>query len=163
MTLVGHVDEERQVPRRRAAEVDPLRGDEEKVPMRTFLVARVVGDRHVQDRLGRMAVGRDQQHGHIGAHENRHQAGEGNADQPGRAFRTPLATLHAFQGWADLFLATPNAGIDDLFFNVKFGIEKWQLQAIYHDFSSESGSTDYGTEIDLSGSRDQERLNNIQL
>ena len=77
----------------------------------------------------------------------------GDANDPGKAFRTPLATLHAFQGWADLFLATPNAGIDDLFFNVKFGVEKWQLQAVYHDFSAESGSTDYGTEIDLSGSR----------
>jgi len=30
-------------------------------------------------------------------------------------FATPLATLHAFDGWADLFLATPKNGIDDLY------------------------------------------------
>ncbi|MDH4109247.1 MAG: alginate export family protein [Gammaproteobacteria bacterium] len=77
----------------------------------------------------------------------------GDANQPGSAFRTPLATLHAFQGWADLFLATPAAGIDDLFVNVKYSVAKWQLQAIYHDFSAESGSGDFGTEIDLAGSR----------
>jgi len=77
----------------------------------------------------------------------------GDANEPGKAFRTPLATLHAFQGWADMFLATPNAGIDDLFFNVKFNLEKWQLQAVYHDFSAESGSGDFGSEIDLAGSR----------
>ena len=29
------------------------------------------------------------------------------------AFSTPLATLHAFEGWADKFLATPAAGITD--------------------------------------------------
>ena len=31
----------------------------------------------------------------------------GDATTSGAAFRTPLATLHAFQGWADKFLATP--------------------------------------------------------
>ncbi|HLF12977.1 MAG TPA: alginate export family protein, partial [Gammaproteobacteria bacterium] len=29
------------------------------------------------------------------------------------AFQTPLATMHAFQGWADKFLTTPAAGIED--------------------------------------------------
>ncbi|MBF8270521.1 MAG: putative Lipoprotein, partial [Gammaproteobacteria bacterium] len=31
-------------------------------------------------------------------------------------FRTPLATLHAYQGWADRFLITPADGIDDWYF-----------------------------------------------
>ena len=31
----------------------------------------------------------------------------GDEDEPGEAFRTPLATLHAFNGWADQFLTTP--------------------------------------------------------
>ncbi|MGE0409538.1 MAG: hypothetical protein AB7P23_09795, partial [Amphiplicatus sp.] len=30
-------------------------------------------------------------------------------------FQTPLATLHAFQGWADVFLTTPPNGIEDIY------------------------------------------------
>ena len=71
----------------------------------------------------------------------------------GQAFRTPLATLHAFQGWADKFLSTPDGGIDDLYFTVKGKAGKWNLTGVYHDFSAETGSADYGTEIDLSAAR----------
>lgn len=66
------------------------------------------------------------------------------------AFSTPLATLHAFNGWADKFLATPTEGLVDM--NVMVGYANADiglLKAIYHDFSSDVGSTDYGTEIDL--------------
>lgn len=35
------------------------------------------------------------------------------AGRAGRRFQTPLASLDAFQGWADKFLATPPSGIDD--------------------------------------------------
>lgn len=66
------------------------------------------------------------------------------------SFRTPLATLHAFQGWADKFLTTPDAGIVDFFATVKFKAGKWNLTGVYHDFSAETGSEDFGTEIDLS-------------
>ena len=66
------------------------------------------------------------------------------------SFRTPLATLHAFQGWADMFLTTPGAGIDDLYATVKFKAGKWNLTGVYHDFSAETGSVDYGTEFDVS-------------
>lgn len=78
---------------------------------------------------------------------------EGDSNVDDSMFRTPLATLHAFQGWADKFLATPDEGINDVYLKAKVGVEKWQLQAIYHDFSAESGSGDFGTEIDLSASR----------
>jgi hypothetical protein len=67
-----------------------------------------------------------------------------------QSFRTPLATLHAFQGWADKFLTTPTLGIDDVFATVKFKAGKWNLTGVYHDFSSASGSVDYGTEFDIS-------------
>ena len=66
------------------------------------------------------------------------------------SFRTPLATLHAFQGWADMFLSTPDNGIDDLYATVKFKAGKWNLTGVYHDFSAETGSFDYGTEFDVS-------------
>lgn len=69
------------------------------------------------------------------------------------AFQTPLATLHKWQGWADKFLTTPAAGIEDLYlgFNVKFA--GWNGQAVWHDFSAEATGQDFGTEIDLSVSR----------
>ena len=66
------------------------------------------------------------------------------------SFRTPLATLHAFQGWADMFLSTPDAGIDDLYATVKFKAGNWNLTGVYHDFSAETGSGDFGTEFDIS-------------
>ncbi len=66
------------------------------------------------------------------------------------SFRTPLATLHAFQGWADVFLTTPGAGINDMYVTAKFKAGKWGLTGVYHDFSAETGSADFGTEFDVS-------------
>lgn len=66
------------------------------------------------------------------------------------SFRTPLATLHAFQGWADMFLSTPGAGIDDVYLTAKFKAGNWNLTGVYHDFSAATGSFDYGTELDVS-------------
>lgn len=74
----------------------------------------------------------------------------GDASAPGASFRTPLATLHAFQGWADKFLATPGQGINDLYATVKFKAGKWNLTAVIHDFSAEAGGGDWGTEFDVS-------------
>jgi hypothetical protein len=77
----------------------------------------------------------------------------GDRGRAGAAFRTPLATLHAFQGWADQFLVSPDAGVDDLYGSVAYRLGPWRLQAVYHDFSAESGDTDYGREWDLSAAR----------
>jgi hypothetical protein len=66
------------------------------------------------------------------------------------AFQTPLATLHKWQGWADQFLTTPFAGIEDTYVGVgakRFG---WKLQAVWHDFSAESTDLRYGSELDMS-------------
>jgi hypothetical protein len=75
---------------------------------------------------------------------------EGDANKAGAAFRTPLATLHAFNGWADKFLGTPGDGIEDLFVGVKgkFAGNKWQ--AIYHNFKAQDSSRDLGGEFDVS-------------
>ena len=72
---------------------------------------------------------------------------------PGEAFQTPLATLHAFNGWADKFLNTPDAGLRDLYFGVGGKLGKIKLQAVLHDFQADVGGTDYGRELDLSGVR----------
>jgi hypothetical protein len=71
-----------------------------------------------------------------------------------RGFQTPLATLHAFQGWADVFLTTPVHGVRD--FNLRastsFKPQGWRspvkLQAAVHDFADADGGQDYGREID---------------
>ena len=77
----------------------------------------------------------------------------GDASTPGAAFRTPLATLHKFQGWADKFLATPGAGIDDLYLTVTVNAGGWKLAGNWHEFEAEDGGVDYGSELDISASR----------
>ncbi|MEM6627461.1 MAG: hypothetical protein AAF719_12215 [Pseudomonadota bacterium] len=73
----------------------------------------------------------------------------------GFGFRTPLATLHKFQGWADNFLVTPGTGVEDLYATAGYTVgdvgplKGLRFLAVYHDFSAESTSADYGTEIDL--------------
>ena len=74
----------------------------------------------------------------------------GDSGPGNRAFQTPLATKHAFQGWADVFLTTPADGVEDLYFGATAPLLGGTLQAWYHDFSTEQGSDEYGNEIDLS-------------
>jgi len=78
---------------------------------------------------------------------------EGDDSRAGASFRTPLATLHAFNGWADTFLTTPDAGLEDMFGGVKGKAGVWNWDLLYHDFQAESGSVKFGSEIDASLSR----------
>jgi len=70
-------------------------------------------------------------------------------------FSTPLATLHAFNGWADTFLTTPGKGLKDAYVSSSYALTKVPcvakvvLVATYHDFSSQKSSIDYGHEVDL--------------
>lgn len=72
----------------------------------------------------------------------------------GRAFQTPMATLHKFNGWADTFLTTPNAGLQDIYGGLALkmpgvkGLSGLNAAVFYHDFQSDVGSVDYGTEWD---------------
>jgi hypothetical protein len=77
----------------------------------------------------------------------------GDANNPGGAFRTPLATLHAFNGWADKFLNTPNAGLEDIFLGAAGSLGNWKWKAVYHDFAPDDSGPDYGSEIDVSLAR----------
>lgn len=65
------------------------------------------------------------------------------------AFQTPLATKHAFNGWADKFLSTPANGLNDIYIKAAGKVSKLKLVGVYHDFSADEGSADYGTELDL--------------
>ncbi len=73
---------------------------------------------------------------------------EGSGD-PGDKFSTPLATLHPLNGWADLFLNTPDTGLDDLYVSISGEVQKTNLELVWHDFTSDADSLDYGTEIDF--------------
>jgi hypothetical protein len=71
---------------------------------------------------------------------------EGDGDD---SFRTPLGTNHAFQGWADQFLATPTEGLEDIYVTVVGKVLGAKVVAVYHDFETDKGSADAGDEIDL--------------
>ncbi len=71
------------------------------------------------------------------------------ASAPGEAFQTPLATGHAFQGWADKFLTTPDGGIEDTWLLIDFPLLGGNIKLRYDDFQAETGSLDYGDEIGI--------------
>jgi hypothetical protein len=71
------------------------------------------------------------------------------------AFQTPLATLHAFNGWADLFLTTPANGLRDYYAGIGRSIgvpflPGLKADVVYHEFDSDFGGLDYGSEWDAS-------------
>jgi len=70
--------------------------------------------------------------------------------RPGEAFRTPLATLHAFNEWADRFLATPDRGLDDFYAGLGGGHGRYGWNLFWHRFTSEAGSDTLGDEFDAS-------------
>lgn len=77
------------------------------------------------------------------------EAGEDNNTGSFVGFKTPLATLHKFQGWADKFLGTPADGIEDAYVGLSGQLGPVKVAATYHDFQAENGSQDYGSELDL--------------
>ena len=69
-------------------------------------------------------------------------------------FKTPLATLHAFNGWADLFLATPAAGLQETYLRATANLpENIALTASYSHFETDVGGTKLGKEFDAQLSR----------
>jgi hypothetical protein len=74
------------------------------------------------------------------------------SDNRSYGFSTPLSTLHAHNGWADLFLGTPAQGLVDTYLNLsgKAGNINWSL--IYHDYKADDSTStvdDLGSEFDL--------------
>ncbi|MDO9477947.1 MAG: alginate export family protein [Pseudohongiella sp.] len=68
------------------------------------------------------------------------------------AMQTPLATLHAFQGWADKFLTTPANGMRDTYISAQHKIGKVDLMAVWHDYKADRGGASYGSEWNLQAS-----------
>lgn len=66
-------------------------------------------------------------------------------------FRTPLATLHKFNGYADVFLVTPDDGLTDLYAYYAFKLPKESkatAKILGHVFHTEDGGDALGWEID---------------
>src|SRR5690554_6462710 len=74
------------------------------------------------------------------------------SDDKKYGFQTPLATKHAFNGWADEFGATPNDGLNDTYIKLATKVADVKLLAVYHDYSADEGSADKGSEVDLQAS-----------
>ena len=64
-------------------------------------------------------------------------------------FVTPLATLHKWNGWADRFLGTPAAGLNDLYFLASGKLGPVKGLAVYHIFTADDGDADFGKEFDI--------------
>jgi hypothetical protein len=73
-----------------------------------------------------------------------------------RAVQTPMATLHKFNGWADVFLTTPNKGLEDIYVGAAYKFDGVRMlpglnaAVIWHTFDSDAGNLDYGDEWDAS-------------
>lgn len=70
-----------------------------------------------------------------------------------KGFKTPLATLHAFNGWADRFLATPANGLEDVNVKVLAKLADYSFVLAAHDFQAEATGDKFGQEVDFSVSK----------
>lgn len=73
----------------------------------------------------------------------------GNSSVASKAFRTPLANLHEFQGMVGKFNTTPDSGIRDIHLGGVMDYEGYSAQAVYHSFKPQSGSGRLGYEWDF--------------
>ena len=75
-----------------------------------------------------------------------HLGGDGR-----HALQTPLASLHAFNGWADKFNTTPAGGLDDRWIAVDGAAHdgKLEWQVAWHRYDADVGGA-YGTESNAS-------------
>lgn len=71
------------------------------------------------------------------------------SDDGGYGFQTPLATLHKWSGWADMFLSTPATGLRDFYVYGKKRLP-WDINGtiVGHAFWAEDGHAWYGWELD---------------
>jgi hypothetical protein len=65
------------------------------------------------------------------------------------AFQTPLATLHKFNGNADIFTTgIPPDGLQDRYVRIYAPLGDTRLSVAWHDYRADHGSADYGNELD---------------
>ncbi|EJL31308.1 alginate export family protein [Novosphingobium sp. AP12] len=72
----------------------------------------------------------------------------------GFALQTPLATLHKFNGTADVFLTTPAQGLQDAYASATYklgdfgALKSVAANVTWHQFDSDVGNIEYGSEWD---------------
>lgn len=72
----------------------------------------------------------------------------------GFSLQTPLATLHKFNGTADIFLTTPANGLQDAYATVTYrlgdlgALKGVNANVTWHQFDSDEGDVEFGTEWD---------------
>lgn len=67
-------------------------------------------------------------------------------------FTTELATLHKFNGFADVFLGTPTAGLVDTYVVASTKLGPGKITAFFHDFTADEDTPtfdDLGKELDV--------------
>ena len=72
------------------------------------------------------------------------------------SFKTPLAALHGFAGWADKFLAhTPDTGLTDFQIVLEERFAGWDWKAVFHRYmtSHQFEPKHFGSELDFVASR----------
>ena len=73
--------------------------------------------------------------------------GSGEAGTPGFTFA--YGTNHKFNGWADMFLSTPEKGLADKYVKAAGKVSGVKLVGFFHKFDSVQDDVDLGSEIDL--------------
>lgn len=78
------------------------------------------------------------------------------SDDGSFGFSTPLATLHKFNGWADMFLGTPAVGLVDSYASLDGMLAGGSWAVVYHRFTADEETPaleDLGSELDISYTR----------
>jgi hypothetical protein len=77
------------------------------------------------------------------------------SDDGAYGFSAPLGLLHAFNGWADVFLTTPANGLEDTYIKAVYKVKNTgtfldgtKFVVAYHEFAPEESGSDYGSEVD---------------
>ena len=83
-------------------------------------------------------------------------------------FSTPLATIHGFDGWADMFLATPVNGLNDLYGRASYtlpadfiGMKALTGTLYYRSFTTDNLGAGIGHEWDIQAQLDVEKNFNL--
>ena len=67
----------------------------------------------------------------------------------GYAVQTPLSTLFAFNGWADMFTTTPTNGLQDMYVKARSNAFGINYGGDFHTFQADNGGQKYGRELDV--------------
>lgn len=69
-------------------------------------------------------------------------------------FQAPFGAAHAYNGWTDQFLITPDAGLDDRYIGLSGALFGANATLRYHRFHADAGGASYGSEIEAELTRE---------